>query len=803
MLASIIESPRDVNLRDPALLYEPKLDGIRGLVLIEPAQPSPRITIWSRNGNDKTHQFPEVVRGLKEFGKRLRVPVMLDGEIVALTELGEPAGFQRLQGRMHLTGERDIARSAAAQGAAFIAFDVLRDGAQDLRSLPLTDRRARLERVFGSAGASSTVRIGDFVASDGRRLYQTALARGWEGLIIKNADSIYETGRRSRAWRKLKLVKEQEFVIGGWTEPRETRTHFGALLVGVFDPDARGATLRYVGHIGTGFTQQELARVHGLLKAREIEKSPFGIKVASNEHPHWVRPELVCQVKFTELTHEGVLRHPVYLGMRDDVDPKTVKIEPQHSAALASIGSNSPIGSNSLDADGEAGEAGEAGEEGDQNSRAGERAPRAGQRGARKPRAAAAAAASSRTRKASTRAAAHGANADPDADAVTDADADSDPDADADTDTRADASAGAKPKKTRATTPARARGANAKAKVKVKGTGRIADTLAEERALQAVIDELQSLEQSKRDGTIALPDGTSVDVTNLAKIFWPTDRITKGELLRFYVRVSPWLLPAIEDRPLVMKRFPNGIAAKPFYQQRAPDNPPADVRTELTEESSEESGMMPRFVGGNLATLLYMTQLASISQDPWFSRVQSPGFADYVALDLDPMPGVPFSQVLDVARYVHEELESLHIPGVPKTSGSSGLHIYIPLPPRTTYESGQLLCHIVATMVAMKHGRIATVERSVAKRGRKVYVDYLQNIEGKTLATAYCVRASDFAGVSTPLTWDEVYSEIDPHDFTIRTTLPRFEKLGDLWAPIRTSPPVDLRGTLTRLAAAT
>jgi bifunctional non-homologous end joining protein LigD len=335
----------------------------------------------------------------------------------------------------------------------------------------------------------------------------------------------------------------------------------------------------------------------------------------------------------------------------------------------------------------------------------------------------------------------------------------------------------------------------------VKGNGRIAKTVTEERALLAVIDELQSLENVKRDGTIALPDGTSVDVTNLAKVFWPTERITKGELLRYYVRVSPWLLPAVEDRPLVMKRFPNGVTAKAFYQQRAPDNPPPGVRTELTEESSDESGMMPRFVGANLATLLHMTQLAAIEQHPWFSRVETPGFADYVALDLDPMPGVPFSQVLDVARYVHEELESLHIPGVPKTSGSSGLHIYIPLPPRTTYESGQLLCHIVATMVAMKHGRIATVERSVAKRGRKVYVDYLQNIEGKTLATAYSARASEFAGVSTPLTWDEVHEGVEPPDFTLRTAIPRFERLGDLWAPIRTSPPVDLRGTLARLAA--
>src|SRR4029450_10811255 len=196
--------------------------------------------------------------------------------------------------------------------------------------------------------------------------------------------------------------------------------------------------------------------------------------------------------------------------------------------------------------------------------------------------------------------------------------------------------------------------------------------------------------------------------------------------------------------------------------------------------------------------LLHMTQLAAIEQHPWFSRVESPGFADYVALDLDPMPGVPFSQVLDVARYVHDELEPLHIPGVPKTSGSSGLHIYIPLPPRTTYESGQLLCHIVATMVAMKHGRIATVERSVAKRGRKVYVDYLQNIEGKTLATAYSARASEFAGVSTPLTWDEVHTGIDPTDFTITTAPARFRDVGDLWGRLGTTKPAKLESVFRK-----
>ncbi len=209
---------------------------------------------------------------------------------------------------------------------------------------------------------------------------------------------------------------------------------------------------------------------------------------------------------------------------------------------------------------------------------------------------------------------------------------------------------------------------------------------------------------------------------------------------------------------------------------------------------------MPRLIGGSLQTLLYMTQLAALSQDPWFSRVPSLERADYVALDLDPMPGVPFQQVLDVARWVHDEVESLGVPAFPKTSGSSGLHVYIPLPRDTPYESGLLLCQILATLVAIKHPRQATVERSVGKRGRTVYVDYLQNIEGKTLATAYSARASEFAGVSTPLTWDEIQEGVEPAEFTIRTALSRFEQLPDLWTPVLEGPPVDLHGVLERLA---
>jgi bifunctional non-homologous end joining protein LigD len=208
-----------------------------------------------------------------------------------------------------------------------------------------------------------------------------------------------------------------------------------------------------------------------------------------------------------------------------------------------------------------------------------------------------------------------------------------------------------------------------------------------------------------------------------------------------------------------------------------------------------------RFVGGNLITLLYMTQLAAISQDPWFSRIQSPLDADYVALDLDPDDHAPFSKVLDVARWVRDELESLKVTAVPKTSGSSGLHVYIPLPPETSYESGQLFCQIVATVVAAKHPKVATVERTVKARPRgTVYVDFLQNILGKTLATAYSARASDFAGVSTPLTWKEVDDGVDPRDYTIVTAPARFAEVGDLWARLRTGKPANLEAVFRKYA---
>ena len=683
ILAPMLASIGEASHTDPQFAFEPKYDGIRAVVEVFADKPA---RIWSRLGNEKTRQFPEIAAALEQWARKRQTTAILDGEIVALDGGGRPAGFQRLQGRIHIGGfgkHRAPARRPEAPLAptAFIAFDLLHHDGKDLRSRTLRERRGALEELFTPATRVPGLRLSEIAYGDGRALFARASEQGWEGLIAKRADSRYVSGKRTSDWRKMKIVHEQEFVVGGWTDPRSARTGLGALLLGVYD----GKTLVYTGHVGTGFDERELVRLIGLLKPLETRTCPFSAVPPSNEKPHWVTPKLVAQVRFTEWTDDGVLRHPVYLGLRDDKKAGSVTREQAGGERL-------------------------------------------------------------RLHRAE------------------------------DEEIRGEVSASVRA------------GGGAPAPVKKSRPRTAGKTGSTSLSNAQVIDQLRALEDAKKDGVITLAGGHELAVTNLRKLFWPKLNLTKGDLFRYYASVAPFILPAVKDRALVMKRFPNGVDGPPFYQHRA-TYPPAGVRVELVEHSDENR---PQFVGGDLLTLLYMTQLAAISQDPWFSKVQSPEIVEYMAIDLDPMPGVPFTQILDVARWVRDELDALGAFGVPKTSGAEGLHVYIPMPKNTPYETGLLFCQIVATIVAHKHPKVATVERAVKSRGKTVYVDYLQNILGKTLATAYSARASYYAGVSTPLTWDEVDAGVEREAFTIQTVPARLREVGDLWEPLRRSKGIDL-----------
>ena len=261
MLATLAEPP----LTGKELVFEPKYDGIRALVEIEPgraARQKATVRLWSRLGNEKTSQFPSIVHALESFAAEVGEALVIDGEIVALDAKGRPLGFQRLQGRIHLIDAKDVERIDREQPVALIAFDLLREGDDDVRGLPLVERRARLERIIkkGTTAKAGAIRISEQAIGDGRPLHSRAQAEGWEGLIVKEARSPYQSGRRSPTWRKLKLQHEQEFVIGGWTEPRNTRQHFGALLLGVYGESGLGARRSGLGARGSGLEGRQSKR---------------------------------------------------------------------------------------------------------------------------------------------------------------------------------------------------------------------------------------------------------------------------------------------------------------------------------------------------------------------------------------------------------------------------------------------------------------------------------------------------------------------------------------------------------------
>ncbi len=659
--------------RGEGWVFEPKYDGIRILGFAS----GDGVALISRNGLDKTRQFPEIVDALREVHARAKRPFVIDGEVVAMRD-GAPARFQELQSRMHVNDRDAIELHRSESPAALMVFDMLVDGKQALVAEPWRVRRKHLAALLRPPGRSNALRLSD-VADDGEAMLRHARRHAWEGIIAKRADAAYDVGKRSRAWLKLKIEHRQEFVVGGWTEPRKSREHIGALLLGYYDADGR---LVYAGHTGTGFSQRTLLDTYRRLRRLERKTSPFSTTPRTNERAHWAQPALVAEIKFNEWTADGRLRQPVFLGFRDDKSPREVTHEPESLGKQASSSHG-------------------------------------------------------RVRAAPARTAA------------------------------------ASVKPTRRRRAARATYAPAPIRLSSRDAERIAR-------------QIEVMQQDGGSGALALPTG-ELEVSNLDKVFFPKTKHTKGDVMRFYARVAPYLLPAIADRPLVMKRFPNGVRGKAFYQQRAPADRPASVRVEPVSDDGLTT--QERIIGGDLATLLYAVQLGAISIDPWHSRVQSVKYADYSIIDLDPGPRAPFRRVIEVAHVVKEVLDELGLHAVAKTSGASGIHIVLPLKTGVPNDGARIVAEVVARRVVERRPKIATVERWVkARPSGTVYVDFLQNIRGKTVAGVYSVRAQPQPSVSTPLQWSELTEDLDPTTLTIDSVLPRLRSKGDLWAKAMKTP---------------
>ena len=620
----MLATSRDTPFTRPGWVFEIKYDGYR----IIGAREGGEAVLWSRNGNDLTATFPEIARAVRglPFGHAI-----VDGEVVVHDAAGLPS-FARLQKRGRLQNHADIQRAAVELPARMYVFDLLAVGDLDLRALPLLARKQVLREVLPPAGP---LHYCDHIAEAGEVMYEHVTQMGLEGLVAKKEDSIYVSAR-SGSWMKIRAMEAGDFVVVGWSEPRDPRPTLSSLYLARYD----GERLVHSGSAGTGFTEDQLARYREMLLEIEVEDSPATGEtiLMPGRVQRWVRPEWVAEVRYSEWTEAGLLRHPVFVRRRDDKRPRDCVFE-RVEASRKALAEPLPV-----------------------------RAP-----------------------------------------------------------------AGAR----------------------------------------------------------------DVHFTNLDKVFWSAEGHTKGDLIDYYRAISPWLLPYLADRPLVMTRYPDGIDGKSFYQKDAPEWVPEWLRTETVY--SESSGRdLNYFVADSPEAILYIANMGTIPLHIWHSRLETPSRPDWCVLDLDPKEA-SFEDVIVVARRIREVCGEAGLPCYVKTSGSSGLHVLVPLGRRCTYEQSQLFGGVMSRVVAVELPEIATVERRVSRREGKVYLDYLQNGHGKLIAAPFCVRPKPGAPVSMPLDWDEVGEGLTIERHNIGTAPARMARLGrDPLAPVLEEEP-DLVAALERL----
>ncbi len=605
---------------DPAWLFELKYDGYR----MQACRRGDDVHLSFRSGTDATVAFPDLVRTLAAL------PVtdfILDGEVVVLEDDGKP-NFQRLGKRARLSRSRDAEQAALDHPAVLYAFDVISVFGRDLRKVPLQQRKALLRDIAPQAGP---VRYTEHVEGAGEALFAQVERVGLEGMMAKRATSTYRSGRH-RDWLKIRVERTADCVIIGFTEPDGARAGFGALHLAAYVGD----TLTYAGRVGTGFDDATLRSFRERFDAMLVDEPDVEGLVASGKVDHWIEPTLVCEVRYTEWTDDGRLRHPVFLHLRDDKQAAQCLMAPRDEAVV------------------------------------------------------------------------------------------------------------------------------------------VEEPVEEE-------DEERPLELTNRD-----------------KVFWPEDGYTKGDLLDYHQAVAEWILPYLKDRPLTLTRYPDGIHGKSFFQRNVPSYVPSWVRTER-HWSEDEGRDVELFVCDSLESLLYVVNLGTIPLHFWGSRTANIQHPDWCSLDLDPK-GAPFEDVVTIAKAIKKLCDGIDVPTFVKTSGSTGLHVMIPLGGACTYEQCRMLGQLLARIVADDLPKIATIDRSMKKREGRVYIDFGQNGHGRVLAGPFSPRPLMGAPVSTPLRWREVTAKLDIHKFTIKTVPRRFRRLGeDPMQELLTMKP-DLQKALAKLA---
>lgn len=644
-LAPMLAQPAPAPFTDPAWSFEPKLDGYRCLAFVREGA----VTLRSRNGLDLTPAFSDIA---SELGRQPIQPMILDAELVAFDN-GRPS-FAALQ-------EAAQPRSAGRAACVLFCFDLLHVLGANLRAAPYEARRRYLAQCLMPTAHVQLVHADP----DGLRLYQAAIAAGFEGIVAKRRASAYEAGRRSPAWLKVKAKQSAEFVVGGYTHGAGHRSSLGALLLGFWEDGA----LNYAGDVGSGFDERTLASLRDELARRELATCPFATPPPISAR--WVQPELVAEVEFSEWTPGGRLRHPVFLRLRHDLAAETIR-RPQAVAAPAS----EPEGNE-------------------------------------------------------------------------------------------------------------------------------------------VASALDQLDNRKSELSLVLGPHR-LNLTHLDKVLWPAygdyPPVTKRELLRYLAFAFPYMRAHLADRPLTLIRMPEGIGGEAFFQKRLESPLPPFVET-LEVYSEHNQRNQPVLLCNNLATLLWLGQLGTLEFHVWHARAdpawrEAERYTDslehleaselnrptYVVFDIDPYiysgaeaPGAEpelnrraFEKGIEVAEWLKATLDALSLRPFLKTSGKTGLHIFVPIERTLSFAQTRAVAEVVGRHVLRAHPESVTMEWSVAKRAGKIFIDHNMNVRGKTLNVAYSPRAVPGAPVSMPLQWEELRAAY-PLDFRIGSVRERLAAVGDLW----------------------
>lgn len=635
-------------------IYELKYDGIRAIVAVDGSE----VRVVGRRGRDETDRYPEAAAIPAQLRARSAV---LDCEIVVLDEAGHP-DFERLQSRINLGGRRDATRAADRHPATFVAFDLLSLDGRDLTATELRIRKKTLRELVGPSGP---VLFADHVEEDGESFFAAVSELGLEGMVAKRADSLYQAGRRSPDWIKVKAWHTQTCAIAGWTEGHGRRGHLGALVLAL-----RGAGgWEHCGQVGTGLGEATIADLLRRMGPLRRPTSPIAAPPSLAEAVVWVQPRLVCEVRHAGWTRAGVLRHPAFLALREDAEPEDcVREETAHVDALITrAGSGHSLGA----------------------VRSGPPPP--------------------------------------------------------------------------AVSP------------------QLSPAAARPELPPEVAEALETLPGLRSDDWWQI-GSRRLHLTNLDKPIWPEPVITKRRMIDYYVRMSPYLLPYLRDRPLSTQVFPDGVTGHSFWRKDKPSHAPEWIDSWLFEG---ETGSKRWIVVREAATLGWLANAGVVDLHPWHSRVDAPDQPDWAVYDLDPFEPASFDDVRDIARLVKAALDHMGLRGLLKTSGQTGLQIYVPLRRGPDYARVRGWVEEVARAIGRVEPDRISWEWAVSRRAGRIRIDYTQNIINKTLAAPYSLRPLPGATVSTPLAWEELDDpDLRPDRWTIETIGERLGSVGDLFTGV-------------------